>query len=138
MKNYMKDIANMLGVEIGEPFKVDNGFTYMFTEKGIVAPSCVYRGVYTSEDLEEKHYELVLLALLNGDLTILPKPWKPTYDERYYSIGPGGVLEPGNWLNDFIDQAMYKLGNCYRTPQEAEENRDKWIKFYSSDELIEL
>lgn len=62
------------------------------------------------------------------------KRWKPHFNERYYSVGNGGVLEPGTWLNDFVDIAMYKLGNCYATPEEAEANMEKWIKWYSSDD----
>lgn len=61
------------------------------------------------------------------------KRWKPHFNERYYSVGNGGVLEPGTWLNDFVDIAMYKLGNCYATPEEAEANVEKWTKWYSSD-----
>jgi hypothetical protein len=62
------------------------------------------------------------------------KRWKPHFNERYYSVGNGGVLEPGTWLNDFVDIAMYKLGNCYATPEEAEANMEKWTKWYSSDD----
>lgn len=32
----------------------------------------------------------------------------------------------------------YKLGNCYRTKAEAEFNRDKWMAFYASDEVLEV
>ena len=63
----------------------------------------------------------------------MSKRWKPHFNERYYSVGNGGVLEPGTWLNDFVDISMYKLGNCYATPEEAEANMEKWIKWYSSD-----
>ena len=60
--------------------------------------------------------------------------WKPHFNERYYSVGNGGVLEPGTWMNDFVDIALYKLGNCYATPEEAEVNVDKWVKWYNSKE----
>ena len=36
------------------------------------------------------------------------------------------------------DKTFYKLGNCYRTCEEAEANRDKWVKFYVSDEVLEV
>lgn len=138
----MKEIANMLGVELYENFyiKCNLGLTdknnnetrtqdrdwFCFDEYGLKCTSVT------------PYINSYLVGLLNGDYSIERKPWKPTYHEKYYSIGPGGVLEPGDWLNDFIDQAMYKLGNCYRTVEEASANRDKWIKFYSSDDLIEL
>lgn len=138
MANYMKEVAKMLGVEIGEAFVCDNGFTYMFTEKGVVSSPCVIRGVHIDGDSEEKHHVNVLMALLNGECTIVPKPWKPNYNERYYSIGPGGALEPGTWMNDFLDVALYKLGNCYRTVEDAEANKEKWIEFYNSDKTLEV
>lgn len=78
----------------------------------------------------------VLGNLLTGACSIERKHWKPKYNERYYSIGTGGVLEPGTWLNDFVDIALYRLGNCYPTPEEASANADKWIKFCESDESI--
>lgn len=138
MVNYMAEVAKMLGVEIGEEFEIqypspcsvkttavfsDDGFKIVHTDAAIVQP-------YWAE--AELH------CLLNGTLNIKRKPWKPKYEGRYYSIGPGGVLEPGVWLNDFIDITMYRLGNCYRTVQEAEANRDKWVAFYESDELLEV
>ena len=138
MANHMKEVAKMLGVKIGEAFVCDNGFKYMFTEKGVVSPPHVIWGVHMNGDFEEEHHVNVLMALLNGVRTIVPKPWKPAYHERYYSIGPGGVLEPGDWMNDFLDVALYKLGNCYRTVEEAEANKEKWIEFYNSDKTLEV
>ena len=41
-------------------------------------------------------------------------------------------------MNDFIDRMLYKLGNFYRTAEEAEANRDKWVAFYASDEVLEV
>ena len=76
--------------------------------------------------------------MLRGKYTIRNKPWVPHYDERYYSIGPGGALEPGTWMNDFLDMALYKLGNCYRTAEEAQANKEKWIEFYNSDKTLEV
>lgn len=134
MENYMKDIANLLGVKLNEEFEVKTGNT-------------IYKAKITKKDIylldsppswSNYNSSTLLRNLLRGRYTICSKPWKPSYNERYYSIGPGGVLEPGNWMNDFIDLMLYKLGNCYRTPQEAEENCDKWIKFYVSDEIIEM
>lgn len=64
------------------------------------------------------------------------KSWKPKFDEKYYSIGVDGSVEDGVWMNDFLDYSLYKLGNCYRTIEEARANRSKWGKFYDSDEVL--
>lgn len=135
MANYMEDVARILGVKLGEEFIVhtqDNKcIDVMITEDDM--------RVLSGPDFWRAHNQSVCLRnLLNGKFSITRKPWKPSYNERYYSIGPGGTLEPGNWMNDFIDVALYKLGNCYSSVQEAEDNRDKWKAFYASDEVLEV
>ena len=133
--NYMAEVAKMLGVEIGEKFEVHGDSHGVFTAKITLDGCWVSIGM---KSWEKHNQAAVLRKLLNGEYCIKRGLWKPTYNEKYYSIGPGGVLEPGVWLNDFIDVAMLKLGNCYRTVQEAEANRDKWISFYRSDEVLEV
>ena len=125
--NHISKIAEMLGVQTGEYFEINGRTgTYVFTRDGL------YEVGY------HNRFDEMLVNLLSGRLTIKRKPWRPKCDEKYYSIGPGGVLEPGTWINDFIDIAMYRLGNCYKTAQEAEANRDKWIAFYASDKILEV
>lgn len=132
MANRMQEVANILGVELGERFNIRtpdglDAENYYFDKDGLKQTGS---GNWLCG--------FVILHLLNGQYSIEPIPWKPSFNERYYSIGPGGVLEPGNWANDFIDRALYKLGNCYRTAQEAEVNRDKWVAFYESDRQLEV
>lgn len=135
MANHMKEVTKILGVELGKRFIVnvqDNKYLdAMINEDGM----CVLNG----PEVWKKHNATVCLhKLLKGELSIKRTPWKPSFNEKYYSIGPGGVLEPGTWLNDFIDRALYKLGNCYQTAQEAEADQDKWVKFYTSNEVLDV
>ena len=136
--NYMEQIAKMLGVEMGEKYEVifpdecnTCQATVIFTDEGVKTISTNVYDVYNF-----KSY--VLTSLLTGAYGLKRKPWKPTYNDEYYSIGMGGIVEHGIWLNDFLDFAMYRLGNCYRTASEAEANRDKWVAFYKSDEVLEV
>ena len=133
MANHMAEVAKMLGVELGEEFEIDYG-----GDSTIVNAKVTDTGFRIINLNNLEFSGLVLNLLLSGQLEIKRKPWKPKYNQCYYSIGPGGVLEHGRWMNDFIDVAMYKLGNCYRTAEEAEANRDKWAKFYESDEVLEV
>jgi hypothetical protein len=126
----MFEVAEMLGVRIGEYFDID-------TKEG--------KFVFDNAGLYSMHAKVyspyILFQLLTGELGIKPqsaKAWKPKFGDAYYSIGPGGVLEPGTWLSDFIDLAMYKLGNCYCTTEEAEAHADKWKAFYASDDILEV
>lgn len=134
MANHMKEVANMLGVELGKEFDVnvdDNIIKAKITIDNIqILNKPCFWGGWDSASL--------LMGLVCGYYNICNKPWKPAFYEQYYSIGPGGALEPGTWMNDFIDRMLYKLGNCYPTPQEAESNKRKWITFYSSDNILEV
>ena len=123
--NYMAEVAKMLGVEMNQDFKCKESCgTYRVTEYGLTCNGC-----YGSDSL---------LMLLNGTLNIKRKPWKPAVDERYYSVAENGLPEESICVWDYLDIVLYKLGNCYRTREEAEANRDKWIAFYKSDEILEV
>ena len=52
--------------------------------------------------------------------------WKPEIGEAYYSIGCDGVISSiiSN-AGDYMDAALIRAGNAYRTHQEAERARDK-------------
>ena len=135
MANHMKEVAKMLGVELGEEFEVD------FQAPNYAVLKLMPYGLDVVKSNVSGPYPWganLLTSLLSGTLAIKRKLWKPSYGEHYYSIGPGGVLEPGVWNNDFIDRMLYKLGNFYRTQQEAETDKDKWVAFYLSDDALEV
>ena len=131
--NYMADVAKMLGVELGERFRLyddfyDYKFDYYLTQEGIVHD-------------DEKHKcdrSEVLVCILCGKYRIKRKPWKPQYGEKYYRVNGTGYIREEQWYNDCIDIIYYKLGNCYKCRSQAEENIDKWASFYASDEVLEV
>ena len=128
--NHMAEVAKMLGVELGEDFKCNNGYTYRLTALGLICPE------YCTDESE---YCGVLQELLNGGIEIKHKPQKPKVDEYYYIVDTDGSITTENWDVDCnIDMNNYKLGNCYRTREETEANRDKWVAFYASDEVLEV
>jgi hypothetical protein len=124
----MKEIAKMLGVELGEKFKINDGenYSYYFDESGLCC----------SEHFVNCEY--VLLQLLSGVHSIKHTPYKPKTEDIYYFLDKNGYADASYWNDNFVDICLYKLGNCYRTAQEAEANRDKWIAFYASDEVLEV
>lgn len=134
MANYMAEVAKTLGVELGEEFeireqpdikcKIYNGGLHVYPIKD---------GIYYISSPE-----CTLYRLLAGVITIKRKPWKPQYDESYYHVGTQGCVHCERWYNDALDVLYYKLGNCYRTNKEAEVNRDKWIAFYASDDVLKV
>ena len=78
-----------------------------------------------------------LTNILNGNYKIKRKPWKPNIDDMYYYVDELGCICFDPWVNDALDLMFYKLGNCYKTKEDAEKDKDKWIAFYKSDEVLD-
>lgn len=121
-KNLIPEIARMLGVEIGEEFKIkgyeewfykfDNDRVLMFKHnddvKMPVAPVSVY---------------VAFLALLRGECEIIKLPWKPKKGETYYTFDLIGNKWSTNsyWWGGFPDEyALLDKGWVFRTKAEAE------------------
>lgn len=123
MANLIPEIAKMLGVELGEEFKIkgyeewfykfDNDRVLMFKHnddvKMPVAPVSVY---------------VAFLALLRGECEIIKLPWKPMQGDVYYTfirdrINRTCTLVSYRWDGCVIDIALLKVGWVYRTRAEA-------------------
>lgn len=127
MRSYMFEVAETLGVRVGDRFEIDT-LEGVFTLYG--------EGLYSMATQSMRPD--VLFDLLTGKLGIKRKPWKPKANERYYVIEETGLASEEVWWDECIDIMFYKLGNCYRTTEEAEAHRDKWVTFYASDEILEV
>ena len=110
-KNYMPEIAKMLGVEVGEIFKMtDYNSLYRFTEKGLEFKGTV--GWCLSERIE---------WLLTGRTEILKLPWRPKKGEVYCRPTDGFEdVAFDNWGNHPIDFALKEAGMVFRTKEECE------------------
>lgn len=125
MVNYMAEVAKMLGVEMNEDFKCnENNYTYRFTDRGFTC-----NGFYGGDSL---------MMILDGELTIKHKLWKPGIGCGYWTVMRDGSVCFALWFDGIFDINFYKIGNCYRTKEEAELNSEKWIAFYASDEVLEV
>lgn len=115
-KNLMYEICKMLGVELGEEFKIEgDNRTYWFDLDGL------HSGEYVAEDEDDA----MLHDLLCGEVEIVKLPWKPKEGETYWTfilydsdIRLG--IEPHKWLDDISDFALFKAGWIYRSQEEAE------------------
>lgn len=121
-KNLIPQIAHMLGVAIGEEFKIkgeDELMTYRFNSDGLQV---------TYDDGIEIPYistNLALVALVKGEEEIIKLSWKPKLNERYWTFMSsleGGKLYVLNymWDNSVIDVALHKVGWVFRTCEEAQ------------------
>lgn len=118
MANLISQIAEMLGVEIGEKFKVKGReHIFRFADNGLIA----YRtdgSVLPSENCLT-HF----LWLINGEEEIVKLPWKPKNGEKYWTFyfNDEDALDAdwSVWHEDVDDFARLKAGWVYRTEEEA-------------------
>lgn len=120
-KNLIPEIAQMLGVELGEEFKVkgDNELTYQFTDDGLKLTH------NSGIEISGVSANVALVDLLNGKDAIVKLPWKPKEGESYwtfilYDCDIRLGIEPRKWTNDMFGFAFLKAGWIYRTYEEAE------------------
>lgn len=125
-KNLIPEIARMLGVELGEEFKIKgadtdyNEYTYFFADSGLKVKFDKHPDVIPSTAFA------AVPDLLNGDAEIVKFPWKPKEGQTvysFYSVGLDGVLKVVDfvWVNNIITfQALVKAGWVYKTRAEAQ------------------
>ena len=131
--NYMSEVAKLLGLEIGERFRLyddecEYDVDYYFLEDGIYVDIC-------------KPYRAnsgLLFDIVSGDYSIKHKPWMPEDGECYYFVNENGSAVWDTWGGIYEDIILYKLGNCYKTEEEALKDCAKWEAFYESEELLEV
>ena len=113
-KNYMADIAKMLGVELGEEFKIDGRETkYKFTENGLY---------FYAPDGWWQCSNVLLPKILKGELEIVELPWQPKKgDEYYYPACNFKDVFSTNWTYSVVDFAYKEAGFIFKTYEECEE-----------------
>lgn len=117
-KNLIPEIAKMLGVELGEEFKVDkyDELTFKFAENMLIT-----RADFKGAKWGITH--VVLSELLGGDIEIVKLPWKPTMYEEYWTFGKCGkklIVGTLSWRELPYEILLFDKGWVYRTRAEAE------------------
>ena len=130
MTNHMAEVAQMLGVELEEVFKVtddDSGKYhnyYKFTEK---------KGIEVSDDNVKWEADttevLVLKWLLIGVARIIKLPWRPSRGDVYYmpSVTSIGKYIKLFWTDSRNDEGSYQQGLVLRTKKEAVELAEEML-----------
>lgn len=108
-KNLIPEIARMLGVELGEKFKIKGGVgTYEFGLEGLW-------GDYGT-DAE------ALEAILCGSAEVVKLPWKPKEGESFYTFTAAygeWSVSLDMWAEEPCNYALLDKGWIYRTEKEA-------------------
>lgn len=119
-KNLIPQIAEMLGVALGEEFKVkgdDYELTYIFTDDGL---KITYAG---GIEISQVSTNSAFVALVMGEDEIVKLPWKPKKGEDYYTFGGSDGswrVSQQHWTCHPFDLALFEKGWVYRTRAEAE------------------
>lgn len=121
-KNYMPEVAKMLGVQVGEEFDIlDNEMSRLSCGPYKVMDDAVV-------DYVGRETKTLLCGLLTREYTIKKRPWIPKNGEKFWMVHPNGSIE--GFLFDsrcLVDIAMLGIGNCFRTTEEALSNRCKMM-----------
>lgn len=114
--NHMKEVAQMLGVELGEEFEIkgaesDNPFKLCNT------------GLFNREEFRSPG---MLNELLNGNYEIVKKPWIPKGMEIVWCVNCEGEAFHAFFRNESpSDLATLSLGWLFATEEEAEAHADE-------------
>ena len=118
-KNLIPQIAQMLGVKLGEEFEIKGrkGVAYKFIiDELIVSGSNNAEHGYTSANM-------VLASLVRGDAEIVKLPWKPKKGDVYYTfelLGGKWIVHLLWWTGSPNGYALLDKGWIYRSQAEAE------------------
>ena len=117
-KNLIPEIARMLGVEIGEEFKIKGreGAIYKFIVDGLLVSDDDAEKVYTATHVP-------LVGLVRGNIEIVKLPWKPKKGECYFTfviMGDKWGVGSLHWDGFPNEYALLDKGWVYRSQAEAE------------------
>lgn len=123
-KNYMSEVAKVLGVQLYERFIIknkDSQETVLLGENGFYI-------VGSNNALGQGDCEL-FSKVLQGHYEIIKLPWTPKYNEPYWTMIFYSDGKPFTrrfvWSGHIEDLSKKALGMVYRTREEAEANLSK-------------
>lgn len=115
-KNLIPEIAQMLGVELGEEFKIirGNDMGKYYFEDG---------KLYKERDGLDLSAPTMLIELIAGNAAIVKLPWKPKKGDVYFTFGRLGDkwVVRSLWWGGFPEEyALLDKGWVYRSEKEAQ------------------
>lgn len=128
-ENHMKEVAELLEVELGEVFRVDDcrsvaEMYFRLTEDGL-EQSDTPNGEWNEGN------EWVLALLLTGEADIIQLPWKPQDGKQYYvpriTAYSENMYAIYCWDGDDYDKEHYRMGLVCKTSAEATELAKKML-----------
>ena len=132
-KNVMEKVAELLGMELGEEFIIENADR---KETVIIAADGLHV-IQPNNVLGPDHGKL-LSKVLQGLYEVKKKPWDPKEGDAYYypHVSERKTI-CWSWTGDTMDYAFKALGMIYRTREEAEANLAKDYERLTGKKLME-
>ena len=134
MDNKIIEVAKLLGVELGQSFKItsdtegDYQNYYRFTENNCLEMS--------DDGVDwETAAAATLRDILMGDIRIVKLPWEPRDNEHYFipEITTPEMFGYLRWTNDHVDNHMYKHGLICRTKEEAIRKAELLMEYFKNN-----
>ena len=118
-KNLIPEIAHMLGIELGEEFKVkgEDELTYRFDSDGLKLTHD------SGIELAQISANVAFVDLVNGKDEIIKLPWKPKKGDTYFSfelLGDTWIVASSIWGGFPNEYALLDKGWVYKTCAEAQ------------------
>lgn len=132
IKKNMRTVADLLGVEMGKPFKVKLGgdiigCTYWLKDDGLYADVYGYKSSkYVKKSAPEKN-GVILGELLTTDCEVIPMPFIPTKGETYHAVEVNGSIVETIYAGTLYDMGMVNMGNAFCTFDEAVAHREEML-----------
>ncbi len=139
MAKVMKEVAALLGVELGEQFRIK-------WHGNICEDKFAFRedGFYNVDREEKLVIKSWLTALLTGEAEIIKLydlPWRPAVGETCYCLacgtidtidenGDGWYVTAFTWEGDIADVSLFAMGNCFPTEEDLLVYEDEIIERY--------
>lgn len=128
----VKDLVKLLGLEVGEEFYIYDNY---YKEQYSFVHKFSHHNLLYSDNSAWRSSNRRILDFFTGRYTIIKKPWKPKFNDRYYYVtfrNSGNIVDNVRWNNDIFDYSSYVIGNCFRTEEEAEEHKEEIINYLKS------
>ena len=125
--NHIPEVAKMLGVEVGEVFKIEDSAGApvskgKFTDRGLVV---------TAGDMLVHPAGPLLVALITGECKVVKLPWKPGKSDNFYFVNYMGLVNAlSGSSGSTLKAGLILMGNCFRTKAEAEAHKDEIMEKY--------
>lgn len=117
-KNLIPEITQMLGVELGEEFKIDkyDGLIFKFVDNKLMTTRPDYKGATWVTPYATFN------ELAGGEVGVIKLSWKPKEGDVFYSFALRGkwVVRLYRWTGSPCNCALLDKGWVYRTRAEAE------------------